>query len=75
MVRRKNMLSVLMQCFSLTCMMSVLWYVVGYSLSFSANGRAQPTLLATSSTTYGTGARHVIHHGGYRCPPHHPPCH
>lgn len=32
--RSKNVLSVLMQCFSLTCLMSILWYVVGYSLAF-----------------------------------------
>jgi len=31
-------------------------------------------MLVTSSTTYDTGARHVIHHIiVYRCPPHHPP--
>ena len=34
-VRGKNVLSVLMQCFALTCLMSVLWYVLGYSLAFS----------------------------------------
>ncbi|KZZ52432.1 ammonia channel protein [Oleiphilus sp. HI0118] len=34
-VRNKNVLSVLMQCFALTCLMSVLWYVIGYSLAFS----------------------------------------
>ena len=34
-VRSKNVLSVLMQCFALTCLMSVLWYVAGYSLAFS----------------------------------------
>lgn len=33
--RSKNVLSILMQCFSLTCLMSILWYVVGYSLAFS----------------------------------------
>lgn len=32
--RSKNVLSILMQCFSLTCLMSVLWYVAGYSLAF-----------------------------------------
>ena len=32
--RNKNVLSVLMQCFALTCLMSVLWYVAGYSLAF-----------------------------------------
>ena len=30
-------------------------------------------VLATSSTTHCTGARHVIHHILYRCSPHHPP--
>ena len=33
-VRTKNVLSVLMQCFALTCMVSILWLVVGYSLAF-----------------------------------------
>ena len=33
-VRSKNVLSVLMQCFALTCMITVLWLVVGYSLAF-----------------------------------------
>jgi Amt family ammonium transporter len=39
-VKRKNMLSVLMQCFSLTCVMTILWYAVGYSLCFSSAGNA-----------------------------------
>ena len=30
-----NVLSIFMQCFALTCAMSVLWLVCGYSLSFS----------------------------------------
>lgn len=34
-VRTKNVLSVLMQCFAVTCLMSILWLVVGYSLAFS----------------------------------------
>ncbi|MFC1541119.1 ammonium transporter [Candidatus Latescibacterota bacterium] len=34
-VRRKNILSVLMQCFMAMCMMTVLWVVIGYSLAFS----------------------------------------
>jgi Amt family ammonium transporter len=33
--RSKNVLSILMQCFSLTCLMSILWYIAGYSLAFS----------------------------------------
>ena len=37
-VRTKNVLSVLMQCFTITCLMSILWLVVGYSLAFSDGG-------------------------------------
>lgn len=37
-VRSKNVLSVLMQCFALTCMISILWVVVGYSLAFDDQG-------------------------------------
>ncbi len=33
-VSTKNMLSVLMQCFILASIMSILWYAVGYSLAF-----------------------------------------
>ncbi len=33
-VRRKNMLSVLMQCFMVLCIISIQWIVCGYSLSF-----------------------------------------
>ena len=33
-VRRKNILSVLMQCFIMGCAMSLLWVLVGYSLAF-----------------------------------------
>ena len=35
MVRRKNMLSVLMQCFIIMCVLSVQWVVFGYSLAFA----------------------------------------
>jgi len=37
-VRTKNVLSVLMQCFAITSIMSVLWLVFGYSLAFSNGG-------------------------------------
>lgn len=37
-VRSKNVLSVLMQCFSIAAFASVLWFVVGYSLAFSDQG-------------------------------------
>ncbi len=34
-VQSKNILSVLMQCAAIACLVSVLWIVVGYSLAFS----------------------------------------
>jgi Amt family ammonium transporter len=34
-VHRRNVLSVLMHCFALTCVMTLLWLFCGYSLSFS----------------------------------------
>ena len=37
-VRSKNVLSVLMQCFSITCLASLLWVIAGYSLAFSEGG-------------------------------------
>lgn len=37
-VRSKNVLSVLMQCFAIACMASLIWLTVGYSLSFSGDG-------------------------------------
>jgi Amt family ammonium transporter len=35
MVRKKNMLSVLMQCFIIMCVLSIQWVLFGYSLSFA----------------------------------------
>jgi Amt family ammonium transporter len=37
-VRAKNMLSVLMQVFAITCLVMVLWVLYGYSLTFTAGG-------------------------------------
>jgi len=35
MVRRKNVLATLMQSFAITCLVTVLWYVIGYTLAFT----------------------------------------
>jgi len=37
-VRAKNVLSVLMQCFTIACVVSILWVIYGYSLSFGDGG-------------------------------------
>jgi len=38
MVRSKNVLSVLMQCFAITALVSVLWMMFGYSIAFGDGG-------------------------------------
>ena len=38
MVRAKNALSVMMQCFAITCLMTVLWALYVYSLAFGEGG-------------------------------------
>src|SRR5437667_1606983 len=35
MVRKKNVLATLMQSFAITCLVTLLWYVIGYSLAFT----------------------------------------
>jgi Amt family ammonium transporter len=43
-VRSRNVLSVLMQCFAIACMVSLLWVVAGYSL-FATNGGGLQSLI------------------------------
>jgi Amt family ammonium transporter len=38
MVRSKNVLSVMMQCFAITGLISILWVIYGYSLAFDTTG-------------------------------------
>ena len=38
-VRHKNVLSVIMQCFAIACLMSILWVVAGYGLAFGDGGK------------------------------------
>jgi len=38
MVRSKNVLSTMMNCFAVTCLVTVLWALYGYSLAFSTTG-------------------------------------
>ncbi len=40
-VRSKNVLSILMQCFALTCLMSLVWFTVGYTIAFGSDGVEQ----------------------------------
>jgi Amt family ammonium transporter len=48
MVRAKNVLSVMMQCFAITGLMTVLWVLYGYSLAFDTTGMTNEAInLAT----------------------------
>lgn len=38
MVRKKNVLATIMQSFAITCLVTVLWFMFGYSLAFSDGG-------------------------------------
>jgi Amt family ammonium transporter len=44
MVRSKNVLSVMMQCFAITGLMSILWVVYGYSMAFDTTGMEKGVL-------------------------------
>jgi Amt family ammonium transporter len=40
MVRKKNVLATLMQSFTITCLVTILWWIVGYSLAFTPGSTA-----------------------------------
>ncbi len=44
MVRAKNVLSVMMQCFAITALVTVLWTIYGYSLAFDATGMTKEAI-------------------------------
>ena len=52
-VRSKNVLSVLMQCFTVTCLISVLWLLIGYSLAFEDGGSLNAFIGGTSNFLLG----------------------
>jgi len=59
-VRSRNVLSVLMQCFAVACMASIVWMVLGYSL-FATNGGAAQAFIGGLSKSFlaGVGADSV----------------
>jgi len=40
-VRKKNVLSIFVQCFAITCLMTVLWVIYGYSIAFDNTGMVE----------------------------------
>lgn len=51
-LRTKNVLSVLMQCFAITCIVTLLWLLGAYSLVFSDGGRWQPFIGSLSKALF-----------------------
>jgi Amt family ammonium transporter len=47
-VRSKNMLSVLMQVFAITCLVAIVWVTYGYSLAFTGGGSLNAWIGGTS---------------------------
>lgn len=56
MVRKKNVLATIMQSFAITCLVTILWFMFGYSLAFSTNDSA-------SVNSFIGGASKFFHHG------------
>jgi Amt family ammonium transporter len=54
MVRKKNVLATIMQSFAITCLVTVLWFMFGYSLAFSDGG---------AMNAYLGGFSKFFHHG------------
>jgi ammonium transporter, Amt family len=54
-VRVKNVLSVLMQCFALTCLMSVLWFALGYTIAFGSEGVEQGPFIGDFGNVFFSG--------------------
>ena len=44
MVRKKNVLATVMQSFAITCLVTILWFVAGYSIAFTDGGSTQAWL-------------------------------
>ncbi|MEI8175441.1 MAG: ammonium transporter [Candidatus Omnitrophota bacterium] len=68
MVRKKNVLSVLMQCFIVLCLVSIQWVLFGYSLSFAPHdgfwgGFAWLGLRGVGSEPYAAYAPTIPHQG------------
>lgn len=54
-VRVRNVLSVLMQCFALAALMSLVWFVAGYTLAFGSSGVDQGPWLGDMGNLFLSG--------------------
>jgi Amt family ammonium transporter len=59
-VREKNVLSILMQCFAICAVVSVLWLAGAYGLAFADGGAAQGFIGSFSTTLFGMKRDSVV---------------
>lgn len=62
-VRSRNVLSILMQCFAITCMASIIWIAVGYSLALNPAHPVAGKWLGTLSKVFLSGVNADSLHG------------
>ncbi len=60
-VRNKNVLSIAMQCFAITCMVSVVWLVGGYGLVFGNGGALEPLIGTLRGGGFAAIGRNALH--------------
>ncbi len=60
-VRRKNVLSVLAQCFAVTCIVSLLWLFIGFPLAFGSGSECNEWICVISGFTSTSALRGVLH--------------
>ena len=65
-VKAKNTLSIFMQCFVLTAVLSIVWLVCGYSLSFSDGGSATGSFIGGFGRLFLSGVGVDTARGDYR---------
>ncbi|HWG28927.1 MAG TPA: ammonium transporter [Steroidobacteraceae bacterium] len=59
-VRTKNVLSVLMQCFAITCVVSVLWFAGAYGLIFGDGGAHQAFIGSLAKAMFASVGRNSL---------------
>lgn len=59
-VRTKNVLSVLMQCFAISCVVSVIWLLGGYGLAFADGGSLQSLIGSFGKAWFSTVERDSV---------------
>jgi Amt family ammonium transporter len=59
-VRQKNVLSVLMQCFAICCVVSLLWFAGAYGLAFGDGGGWQPLIGSFDKAMFSAVSRDAV---------------